>query len=140
MRLTTKTDFCLRVLIYLQTHPGKKTKIHEIADAYQVSKNHLSVAVNKLSELGYVISTPGPKGGIEINPQCVEWSVGELVAKVEDMNIVECFDPAVNSCVLTPQCRLKNMLNQASKSFLSELHHYKIKDLVFGSDKKARGV
>ncbi|HLT22558.1 MAG TPA: Rrf2 family transcriptional regulator [Bacteriovoracaceae bacterium] len=130
MRLTTKTDFCLRVLIFLQTHPGKKTKIQEIADAYQISKNHLSVAVNKLSELGYVFSTPGPKGGIEFNPQCAEWTVGELVSKVEDMNIVECFDASINSCVLTPRCRLKHMLYKASTSFLGELQNYKIKDLV----------
>lgn len=130
MRITTKTDYCLRVLIYLQTHPGKKTKIQEIADAYKISKNHLSVAVNKLSELGYVFSTPGPKGGIELNPECAEWTVGELVAQVEDMDIVECFNALTNCCVLTPECRLKHMLKKASNTFLSELQNYKIKDLV----------
>lgn len=129
MRLTTKTDFCLRVLIYLQTHPGK-AKIQEIADSFQISKNHLSVAVNKLSELGYVISTPGPKGGIEFNDAFKESTVGELVSKVEDMNLVECFDATTNSCVLTPQCRLKHMLGQASRSFIKELETYKIRDLV----------
>ncbi len=129
MRLTTKTDFCLRVLIYLQTHPGK-SKIQEIADTYQISKNHLSVAVNKLSELGYVTSVSGPKGGIEFNPKFADTTVGELVKKIEDMDIVECFNRETNTCTLSPQCRLKKMLSGASMSFIKELEKYKIKELI----------
>lgn len=129
MRLTTKTDYCLRVLIYLQSNPGK-TKIQEIADAYNISKNHLSVAVNKLSELGYVLTTSGPKGGIEFNPEVANRTVGELVAQVEDMDIVECFNEKTNTCVLNPHCRLKFMLSKSSEAFLKELGKYKIKDLA----------
>lgn len=129
MRLTTKTDFCLRVLIYLQTKKTK-AKIQEIADEYHISKNHLSVAVNKLSELGYVISTSGPKGGIEFNPKFADHTVAELVEKVEDLDIVECFNAETNACTLSPHCRLKGMLKKATKSFISELKNYKIKDLA----------
>ena len=66
MRLTKKTDYCLRVLIYLQ-EAKEKVKIKKIAHDYKISKNHLSVAVNRLSELGYVKTSSGPKGGIELN-------------------------------------------------------------------------
>ncbi len=128
MRLTTKTDFCLRVLIYLQTHAGK-AKIQEIADAYGISKNHLSVAVNKLSELGYVNSTPGPKGGIEFNPQFANKTVGQLVTAVEDLNIVECFEKNTNTCTLNPHCKLKTMLRKATNAFTKELDNFQIKDL-----------
>lgn len=129
MKLTVKTDLCLRVLIHLQMHKTK-AKIQEIAEAYGVSKNHLSVAVNKLSELGYIISTPGPKGGIEFNPKMSERTVGELVEAIEEMDLVECFNPQANTCSLNPKCRLKGMLKRASLSFLKELKNYKIKDLV----------
>ncbi len=129
MKLTVKTDLCLRVLIHLQTNKTK-TKIQDIAEAYGVSKNHLSVAVNKLSELGYIISTSGPKGGIEFNPKMSERTVGELVEAVEDMDILECFNAESNTCTISPRCRLKGMLKRASLSFLKELKNYKIKDLV----------
>ena len=128
MKLTTKTDYCLRVLIYLQQNPGK-TKIQEIAKIYKISKNHLSVAVNKLSELGYVISTPGPKGGIEFNPGAANKKVADLVSAVEDFHLVECFDPASNTCTINPHCRLKSMLKKANQSFLNELKKYQIRDL-----------
>ncbi len=129
MRLKTKTDYCIRVLIYLQMNEGK-VKIQDIADSYDISKNHLSVAVNKLSELGYVISTLGPKGGIEINKDYEHKSIGELVSQVEDFDIVECFNPEKNTCTLNPKCKLKGMLNKATNAFLSELKKHKIKDLV----------
>ena len=129
MRSNTKTDYCLRVLIYLQSH-SKKAKIQEIADAYGISKNHLSVAVNKLSELDYIITTQGPKGGIELNKKSLHKTVGQLVSQVEDFKVVECFDSKTNSCQLSPICKLKGMLSKATTSFLGELKSYKIKDLV----------
>lgn len=129
MKLKVKTDLCLRVLIHLQMHKTK-VKIQEIAETYGVSKNHLSVAVNKLSELGYIISTSGPKGGIEFNPKMGERTVGELVEAIEEMEILECFNAETNTCILSPNCRLKKMLAQASEAFIEELKNHKIKDLV----------
>lgn len=129
MKLTTKTDYCLRTLIFLQ-QADRRVKIQEIADSYKVSKNHLSVAVNKLSELGYIVTVPGPKGGIEFNKEIENTTVGELVEKVELLEIAECFNPETNSCKLSPSCKLKHMLNNATESFLTELKNYRIKDLI----------
>lgn len=129
MRLTSKTDYCLRVLIYLQGRPGK-AKIQEIADCYAISKNHLSVAVNKLSELGYINSTPGPKGGIEFNKEKANNTVAQLIKSIEEFDIVECFNVESNTCNLSPHCKLKRMLSKASSAFINELKTYKIKDLV----------
>lgn len=128
MRLTSKTDYCLRVLIFLQ-QKNERVKIQEIANTYGISKNHLSVVVNELSELGYVISTLGPKGGIEFNKAFANHTLYDLVSKVENLDIVECFDQATCSCVLSPHCRLKKMLHKATSAFLDELRKYRIKDL-----------
>lgn len=129
MNLTLKTDYCLRVLIYLQTHPGK-TKIQDIADSYNISKNHLSVAVHKLSELNYVLSTPGPHGGIEFNSEKANNTVGELISKIEELTIVECFSPKTNTCNLSPHCKLKKMIANATEAFVGVLKKHKIRDLV----------
>lgn len=128
MRLTTKTDYCLRVLIFLQQEK-RKVKIQEIAEAYNISKNHLSVAVNRLSELGYVISTSGPKGGIEFNPLFENHTVAELVKETEEFDVVECFNMNTNTCTLSPHCKLKSMLKKATNSFIKELENYQIKEL-----------
>lgn len=130
MRLTVKTDYCLRILIYLQKNKGK-VKIQEIADNFKISKNHLSVAANTLSELGYILSTSGPKGGIEFNSACQEKSLAELVTRIEDFDILKCLDDTEDSdCVLTSNCRLKGILKKATNAFVMELKNYKIGDLV----------
>ncbi len=128
MRLKTKTDYCIRVLIYLQSHEGR-VKIQDIAQSYGISKNHLSVAVNKLAELKYIITTQGPKGGIEFNKEAQNKTLSELISQLEDFQIVECFDPESNTCTISAHCRLKGMLNKANSAFLNELKKYKIKDL-----------
>ncbi|MCB9061419.1 MAG: Rrf2 family transcriptional regulator [Halobacteriovoraceae bacterium] len=57
MKLTLKTDYALRILIFLQSR--EKATIKEIAEYFEVNKNHLSVVVNRLSELGLITSSPG---------------------------------------------------------------------------------
>lgn len=129
MRLNLKTDYCLKVLMYVQQHEGR-TKIQVIADEHGISKNHLSVAVNNLSDLGYIISTSGPTGGIEFNHKFANKTVAELITKIEDMSIVECFKAETNTCTLSPSCKVKSMLKNATKAFVRELGNYKIKDLA----------
>lgn len=129
MRLTKKTDYCIRVLIYLQKHKGR-VKIQDIANSYNISKNHLSVAVNKLAELNYITTTQGPTGGIEFNQSSENQSVGKLVTEIEHFEIAECFDQKNNSCTLSSNCKLKSMLSKSTAAFIQELKNYKIKDLI----------
>lgn len=128
MKLTLKTDYSLRVLTFLQME--EKATIKEIADFYKIKKNHLSVVVNRLSELGYITSTTGPTGGIFLNKSALDISLSEVIIQFEDLTLVECFDSKSNTCRLSPACKLKSYLHKAQKSFIDELGQYKIKDLV----------
>ncbi len=129
MRLNTKTDYSLRVLIFLQKNKGR-VKIQTIANTYGISKNHLSVVVNKLSELGYISTYQGPNGGIEFNLKASNRTLRELLEAVEDFDVVECFNAKTNTCTLDPNCKLKRMIKSAVQTFLEEFERYKIKDLI----------
>jgi Rrf2 family nitric oxide-sensitive transcriptional repressor len=108
----------------------EKATIKEIADFYKIKKNHLSVVVNKLSELGYVNSIPGPSGGISLNKSVLNNPLSDIITHFEDLALVECFDIKSNTCQLSPACKLKFALHKAQKAFLDELAQYKVKDLV----------
>lgn len=80
MKLNSRTDYALRVLIYLQKN-SERVKIQTIATTYRVSKNHLSVVVNRLSDLGYLTN-----GGIEFNYDRSKTSIKELlVLRLKDL-------------------------------------------------------
>lgn len=128
MKLTSKTDYALRVLIFLQNKD--KATIKEIAEFYDIKKNHLSVVVNRLSELNYVHSSTGPTGGVSLNPQTLQKSVGEIVLNFEEFELVECFNSESNKCLLSPSCKLKSILKKANKQFIEELKKYKLQDIA----------
>lgn len=127
MKLTLKTDYALRVLIFLQSK--EKATIKEIAEYYDIKKNHLSVVVNRLSELGYIDSTTGPTGGISLRPQTLKKNIAEIVLQFEDFDLVECFNSESNQCNLSPGCKLKSILKKANKQFIDELKKYDLQDI-----------
>jgi Rrf2 family nitric oxide-sensitive transcriptional repressor len=127
MKLNLKTDYALRVLIFLQGR--EKATIKEIAEYYNVKKNHLSVVVNKLSELGYISSSTGPTGGISIKRKTLDKSIGEVILHFEDFNLVECFNSESNQCHLNPTCKLKSIFKKANKQFINELNKFTVRDI-----------
>lgn len=129
MRLTSYSDYSLRVLIYLATHDQSKlSNIKEISEVYQLSKNHLMKIVHNLGKLGYIETIRGRNGGFRLAKSPAEINVGELVRRTEeDFYLVECFKDH-NNCVISPVCSLKFVLNNALDAFLKVLDQYTIAD------------
>ena len=76
MRLTTHTDFALRMLMYLATSAGRATAA-QVARLYGVSSHHMAKVVQRLARLGYVRSVRGVGGGIELARPPAEIRLGE---------------------------------------------------------------
>ncbi|WP_175986921.1 Rrf2 family transcriptional regulator [Bacillus sp. Marseille-Q1617] len=131
MKLTLYTDYSLRVLIYLASKPRTElSTIKEIADSYQISKNHLMKVTYELGKMGIIETVRGRYGGIKLAKDPVDINIGKLVRKTEeDFELVECFSKH-NSCVITPVCGLKHVLAKALNAYLSVLDDYTLADLV----------
>ena len=129
MRLTQHTDYSLRVLTYLGLCENVAT-IQQIADAFDVSKNHLMKVVQKLVKAGYIESLRGQGGGLRLKMHPAEISIGEVVRDMEpEVNLVEC-QRDEESCVISPACRLKRILNESRKVFLEDLDKRTLRDLL----------
>lgn len=135
MRLTQYTDYSLRLLLYVALLPdGQKATIQEVADAYTISKNHLMKVTHHLGQLGYIETTRGRAGGISLKRAPETINVGTVVRETEDdFHLVECFGPN-NTCVISPACRLKHVLNDALQSYLAVLDQYTLADLLTDAD------
>ncbi|MEH6937855.1 RrF2 family transcriptional regulator [Bacillus sp. JJ664] len=131
MRLTNYSDYSLRVLIFLSTEPNEKlVNIKDIAEAYDISKNHLMKITYNLGKMGYIETIRGRNGGIRLAKLPSDINIGELIRKTEeDFHIVECFEHN-NNCVITPVCSLKHIFNKALDQFLQVLDEYTLEDIV----------
>jgi len=131
MRLTRYTDYALRVLLYLGTHPDKLATIGEIAAYHNISRNHLMKVVHQLGALGYIDTLRGKGGGIRLAHKPEEIILGDVVRHTEEnLEIVECFTPGNSDCIIQPGCRLKTVLDEALGSFLATLDLYTLADFL----------
>ena len=133
MRLTTYTDYSLRVLMYLAARPQALPTIREIAAAYGISQNHVMKIVFELGRQGLLQNIRGRSGGVRLARQPEEICLGEVVRMTEQGSaLVECFGEP-GGCVIAAPCRLKRILGEALDSFLSVLDRYTLADLVNGN-------
>ena len=131
MRLTTHTDNALRALTYLALHDEAPARITDIARRMGMSEDHVAKVIARLADLGYVTTTRGRNGGVELARAAKSISVGAVVRDTEDnMTLVECFDPSTNRCPIAPACALAPALDEALGAFLKVLDRYSVADLV----------
>lgn len=130
MRLSVQTDYALRTLMFLGARDGHHS-IAKIAETYGISKNHLMKVAQRLVAEGFIISVRGRSGGLKLAQPAGDLNVGSIVRTMEETgNFVECFDPATNTCIITPVCGLRHALRGALEAFLRHLDAFTISDLV----------
>jgi Rrf2 family nitric oxide-sensitive transcriptional repressor len=132
MQLTRFTDLGLRVLMYLATDtPGAApATIPELAERFQVSRNHLMKVVHFMGQHGLVHTTRGKGGGLALARPAGELSIGNIVRLLEPgHDLIDCETPP---CALHGGCRLKWALQQAEAAFYASLDQVTLADAVSG--------
>jgi Rrf2 family nitric oxide-sensitive transcriptional repressor len=131
MQLTLFTDYTLRTLLYLGSHPGRVVPASQISDAFGISSDHVAKAAKWLTQRGYVHAQRGKAGGLTLARKPNAIRIGALVCESEPhMHLLECFDRAANRCPITPVCKLKQALFEARSAFVAALDAYTLEDLL----------
>ncbi len=131
MHLTRYTDYALRTLIYLGINEGRTCTIAEIAERYRISNNHLMKIVHQLGKEGLIDTVRGRGGGLRLGRSPALMTVGEIVRITEDdLNIVECFDPARNQCQITSACVMSSAIGEALAAFMQVLDGVTLADVI----------
>ena len=85
--------------------------------------------VTALVKGGFLISVRGKGGGLRLAKSAEEIRVGDVVRLIEPMQIAECFG-SNNQCVITPHCRLADVLHSGLRIFLQHLDGFTLADLI----------
>ena len=134
MRFTRHADYALRVLIYVGLKGERLSTIAEIAARYRISENHLMKVVHRLAQGGYVTTTRGRAGGVRLAAPPETINLGAVVRWCEDdLRLVECFDPATNTCPIAGVCGLTQTIGEALAAFFAVLESKTLADVLQAS-------
>ena len=130
MKLTTFTDYSLRVLIYLGAQ-GRRVTIAEVARAYDISEHHLVKIAHFLGKGGWLANLRGKGGGLELALAPEAINIGRLVRQSEgEAQLAACFREDAHPCAIAGRCGMQPVLAEALEAFHAVLERYTLADLL----------
>lgn len=130
MRLTTMTDYALRLLMYLGRNPDRLCTIAEVAVAHGISEAHLMKITHQLGTGGWIETLRGKGGGIRLARGPEQINIGDVVRGVEsDFRLVECFATG-SQCTLSGECGLAGIVEDALAAFHAHLDRHTLADIL----------
>lgn len=131
MRLTSFTDYGLRMLMRLASAPGRTFSTADLAEEFQLSRNHLIKIMQQLGRAGLVETRRGSGGGATLARAPNDIRLGEVVVVLEEgQALVECFQPNGGDCTVDGCCRLKTRLRVAEMAFIENLNRSTLADVA----------
>ncbi|MFR6358885.1 MAG: RrF2 family transcriptional regulator [Sutterella wadsworthensis] len=110
------------MLIYL-THNERKglVTVTELAERFKWSRNHMVKVVHFMSTKNWVQTHRGRFGGLTLKMHPSEYKIGDIVQILEEQGeLIDCFEP--HECALAKCCKLRSLLNEATRDFYSRLN------------------
>ncbi|MFN3954398.1 MAG: Rrf2 family transcriptional regulator [Pararhodobacter sp.] len=134
MRLTSFTDYGLRMLMRLASAPEEGLSTAALAEEFGLSRHHLSKIMQRLAQGGVVRTRRGGGGGAVLASAPAAIRLGEVVRLLEQgQAMVECFEPGGGTCSIAGHCRLKARLRTAEAAFLADLDRSTLADIALPS-------
>ncbi len=131
MKLSTFTDYSLRLLMYLAAEPGRRATIAEVARAFEISEHHLTKVAHGLGRAGWLANARGKGGGLALACAADQIHLGEVVRHTEHGDLpAACFADDARPCPITRDCRLRGVLGEAVDAFYAALDRYTLADLA----------
>lgn len=130
MRLTSFTDYSLRLLIYLAGQSEQRHTITAVASFFDISAAHLKKVVQALAHGGFLTASTGRKGGIALSREPDQINLAGVILVTEpDFGLFECYLTG-NRCRISRPCRLPTIANAALDAFLGVLRKYSLADVM----------
>lgn len=131
MRLTSQTQYAIRMLMFCAQKQDRLANTREIARFFGLPEKFMLKVLHALGKTGLIETVRGRGGGFRLARPADEIRVGEVIRMVEnDFELAECFGERGADCPLITSCGLNEALSNALAAFFDTLNGYTIADLV----------
>jgi Rrf2 family nitric oxide-sensitive transcriptional repressor len=131
MRLTSFTDFGLRMLMRMAGDPSRAFSSADLAGDLGLSRNHLAKIIQHLARSGLIETRRGGGGGAVLARPATDIRLGQIIRLLEEgQPLVECFGADGGTCSIDGRCGLKARLRSAESAFLADLDRSTLADIA----------
>jgi Rrf2 family transcriptional regulator, nitric oxide-sensitive transcriptional repressor len=135
MRLTSYSNYSVRVLMVAAARAPELTTVADVADSFGISNAHIVKCVHHLGAWGFLETVRGNRGGFRLARAPHTIVLGDVIRRTEDgFDLVECFDQKSNTCPIIKKCKLRVALKRATQAFLEVLDDMTLADITTNGD------
>ena len=135
MKLTAYSNYALRSLQLAALRAPDLIRVDDVVRVHGLARPHIVKIVHELGRAGFVKTQRGRGGGFRLARPAEEIVVGDVIRLTEGpLDVVECFNPASNTCPLIGICRLSRGLHEATRAFMAVLDDLTLADISANRD------
>lgn len=131
MKLTSYSNYALRSLQLAALKAPDLIRVDDVVRVHGLARPHIVKIVHHLGRAGYLETQRGRGGGFRLAMAPEQIIVGDVVRLTEGpLELVECFNPEVNTCPLIGVCKLSRALQKATRAFMAVLDDLTLADIA----------
>ena len=130
MKLSTKSRYGTRMLLFMAQNYNRPVQIKEISEAEEITPKYVEQLAMLLKKAGFIKSVRGPKGGYVLSKPPERITIKDVVSVLEKESVlVRCVkDP--ESCHRSKTCKTRHIWKRATQLLLDNLSTVTLKDLI----------
>lgn len=134
MRLTSFTDYGLRMLMRMASTSDRSFSTADLAAEFELSRNHLAKIMQRLAQAGLIETRRGGGGGAALARPASDIRLGTVIRVLEEgQPLVECMSADGGACIIDGHCRLKARLRSAERAFFADMDQSTLADIALDS-------
>ncbi|NNE50910.1 MAG: Rrf2 family transcriptional regulator [Sulfitobacter sp.] len=131
MKLTAYSNYALRSLQLAALKSPDLIRVDDVVQVHGLARAHIVKIVHELGRAGYLETQRGRGGGFRLAKPAKDVIIGDVVRLTEGpLDLVECFNPASNTCPLIGICKLSHALQKATRAFMAVLDDLTLADIA----------
>lgn len=136
MRISTRSEYAVRVLLELGMRNGEEVSLHDVAQRWRISLDYLEQLMPPLKKAGLVRSRRGAKGGYAVAKPLDDITVADILEALEGpVKVMDCLRDET-ACWASGACAIQDTLQEVRQAIDGVLRGVTLADLVEKQQRK----